>query len=236
MSEKTPLRASASALAGATNRTSALEAEVAALRAQLSDQAEGHQSDMGALRAEQALRRAALEEALRAEAAESERRLCLQFAEEATAFKVQADISLQHSEASSRAACRREMSVLRAPLELMGGVILVCGPPSSGKTTRAESLATQLGLVYVSLAHLQESGAAGGGATEPGETVTPPPLSPSATIDLMIRAASCAVAASCAACTAHSRSLRSTTRVQCNPSLQLTASAQGLGPGYKCFC
>lgn len=51
---------------------------MAALRAQLSDQSEGHQSDMSALRAEQALRRAALEDALRAEAAESERRLCLQ--------------------------------------------------------------------------------------------------------------------------------------------------------------
>jgi len=123
----------------------ALEAEVAALRAQLSDQAEGHQSDMSALRAEQALRRAALEDALRAEAAESERRLCLQvrarvrprlphvarsrrshrclspapapqFAEEATAFKVQADVSLQHAESNSRAARRREMAVLRAPV------------------------------------------------------------------------------------------------------------------------
>ena len=54
----------------------------------------------------QEARRAALEEALRAEAAESEKRLCLQFAEEATAFKVQADISLQKAEARTRAAAR----------------------------------------------------------------------------------------------------------------------------------
>ena len=89
--EKVPLRASASVLQGgkqsptssagrspsSSARAAALEAEVAALRLQLSEQAEGHQSDMSALRAEQALRRAALEDALRAEADESERRLCL---------------------------------------------------------------------------------------------------------------------------------------------------------------
>ena len=175
-----PLRASASALTGKPSpgrpgspassgrsqsnsaRARDLEAEVAALRQQLSEQAEGHQSDMSALRAEQALRRAALEDALRAESAESERRLCLQFAEEATAFKVQADISLQQAEAQSRAAMRREMGVLRRQLEGLKGIILLVGPPCAGKTTHAEVMAAQLGLTHVSLpsllAELHESG------------------------------------------------------------------------------
>lgn len=114
---------------------------------------------MSALRAEQALRRAALEDALRAEAAESERRLCLQFAEEATAFKVQADISLQQSEAQSRAAVRREMTVLRRQLEGREGVIMVCGPPCAGKTLHAEVIAAQLGIPHAALPALLQDGA-----------------------------------------------------------------------------
>ena len=161
--EKAPLRASASALSGkpspsssgrspsSSARAVALEAEVAALRTQLSEQAEGHQSDMSALRAEQALRRAALEDALRAESAEAERRLCLQFAEEATAFKVQADISLQQAAAQSRAAMRREMEVLRCQVEGLRGVVLICGPPCAGKTEYAQVMAAQLNVTHVSL-------------------------------------------------------------------------------------
>jgi hypothetical protein len=152
------MRSSSSATAAGR---AALEAEIAALRSQLLDQAEGHQSDMSALRAEQALRRAALEDALRAEAAEAERRLCLQFAEEATAFKVQADISLQHAESASRAAGRREMGVLRKQLEGASGVVLLCGPPASGKTKRGESIAAQLGLQHVSVQSLLQRSAPG---------------------------------------------------------------------------
>ena len=121
---------------------------------------------MSALRAEQALRRAALEEALRAEAAESEKRLCLQFAEEATAFKVQADISLQKAEARTRAAARREMSVLRMELEGKCGVILVCGPPCAGKTTRVEALGACLGIPHASLLSLMVDAGLVNAATE----------------------------------------------------------------------
>ena len=166
-SAPSPSSTAAAAAAAAANAVqAALEAEVAALRAQLSDQAEGHQSDMSALRAEQALRRAALEEALRAEAAESEKRLCLQFAEEATAFKVQADISLQKAEARTRAAARREMSVLRMELEGKCGVILVCGPPCAGKTTRVEALGACLGIPHASLLSLMVDAGLVNAATE----------------------------------------------------------------------
>jgi hypothetical protein len=119
------------------------DAEVAALRTQLAEQSEGHQSDMSALRAEQALRRAALEDALRAESAESERRLCLQFAEDATSFKVSADISLQQARAASRSAMRREMAVLRRQLEGLRGVLLLIGPPCSARRASVLALRTR---------------------------------------------------------------------------------------------
>ena len=136
---------------------------MAALRMQLAEQSEGHQSDMSALRAEQALRRAALEDALRAESAESERRLCLQFAEEATSFKVSADISLQQARGASRSAMRREMAVLRRQLEGLRGVLLLIGPPCSGKSVHAEVLSAQLGVQHASLPTLlQDSSAARG--------------------------------------------------------------------------
>ena len=66
----------------AADRLATLEAEVAVLREQLQQQADAHQADLSLLRSEQALRRAALEDGLRAEAAEAERALCSHFAEE----------------------------------------------------------------------------------------------------------------------------------------------------------
>ena len=213
-----PLRASASALSGKPSPTSSgrspsssaraasLEAEVAALRTQLAEQSEGHQSDMSALRAEQALRRAALEDALRAESAESERRLCLQFAEEATSFKVSADISLQQARAASRSAMRREMAVLRRQLEGLRGVLLLIGPPCSGKSVHAEVLSAQLGVQHASLGTLlQDSSAARGyGAAVRGGLADAPVLTdalvqraaselpPGGVLEMLLRAAASA--------------------------------------------
>lgn len=200
--EKMPLRASASALQAKPGSPSgstkaALEAEVAALRSQLSDQAESHQADMSALHAEQAMRRAALEESVRAEAAEAERVLCLQFADEACAYKVQTSRALEEAQACARAASRREMRALRRQLEGRAGLILLCGPPCGGKSLLAEALSAQLEIPHASLPTLLEEGAAAAGAD--GEKLRTAlqegaPLPPGVLLRLVLRAASLAQA------------------------------------------
>ena len=87
------------------------------------------------------------------------------------------------------------MSVLRAPIEPMGGVILLCGPPCSGKSTRAEALASQLGLLHVAVpTHEHAPNAPHGGGSGGGASAVPAGrlLPPAEALDIMLRAATCA--------------------------------------------
>ena len=77
---------------------------------------------------------------------------------------------LARARVEAAAAAQREVGALRRELATLRGLVLVLGPPCSGKSTRCEALAAQLGLTHASLPALLHDCAA---------SEVPPSLPPS---------------------------------------------------------
>ncbi|KAL1523758.1 hypothetical protein AB1Y20_018684 [Prymnesium parvum] len=170
-----------------SERVAALEREVQLLRQQLQQQAEVHQADLSLLRTEQSLRRAALEEGLRADAAEAERALCSHFAEE----RMRAAVEVESSASKASAAAHREMRCLRMQLSRFAGVALVVGPPCAGKTTVGRALSSRVGVTFASLPSLLKDASLRGGAEGDllrAAVLHNSPLPPAMALRLLLRA------------------------------------------------
>ena len=87
----------------------------------------------------------------RAEAWDAERLERERCAEHEAGRRGRAAAQLARARVEAAAAARRELGALRREMAALRGVVLVIGPPCSGKTTRCEALAAQLGLTHASL-------------------------------------------------------------------------------------